>query len=84
MSEFKQITKNDDYYIDAKSNDHMLNPEEIKHPTMFGNQVRVGIIGPSGSGKSTLLKEFVKKTNMFRYTRIIVYASLTSLKSGFY
>jgi GTPase SAR1 family protein len=62
----------------------LLNKEELKHPTMFGRQVRVAIIGPSGSGKTTLLKQFIRKVKMFQYTRIIVYAPLTTLNSGFY
>ena len=83
-SEFVPIEKDSDMYIETESNEHMLNKEEIKHETMFGKQVRVGIIGPSGSGKSTLLKEFIKKVDMFQYTKIIIYAALTTLKSGLY
>jgi len=79
MSEFKQIDENSDRFINTSSNESTLNPEEIKHDTMFGKQVRVGIIGPSGSGKTFVLKQFIKKTQHFYYTKIIIYAALTSL-----
>jgi adenylate kinase family enzyme len=82
--EFRNIDSNSDLFIQSTSNDKLLNKEEIKHPTMFGKQVRVAIIGPSGSGKTTLLKEFIGKVNMFQYTRIIIYAPITTLNSGFY
>ena len=82
--EFKNIDENSDRYINPSSMGNFLNEEEIKHNTMFGKQVRVGIIGPSGSGKTTLLKEFIKKPDHFNYSKIIVYASITSLRSGFY
>jgi len=81
---FQPVDEKSDTYISTKSNDHMLNSEELKHQTMFGKCVRVGIIGPSNSGKTTLLKEFIKKTDMFKYTKIIVYAAITTIESGFY